>query len=290
VLIVIPARDEEARIAACLASLAGQGADAMVVANNTSDTTVERAMRAGAAVIDAVIPTGGVGAARRLGVTVGRRWMDRTRAILTTDADCLLPPDWVAGNLALLDGGAAVVCGEIRPIPEEHAALPAALLRRAALEDRFLDLKAMLTVRLTGRASHDNTPGASLAFAPAAYDAADGFDPIPADEDRTIVERIRAAGLPVAQSRDVYILASCRLEGRAPGGMAAALAYRASHAAAPLCPTMARSSDPAVAEVLRGCGPLAVPADLPRAIAHLRRVLGAASAGPAPLDSMAAAP
>ena len=68
--------------------------------------------------------------------------------------------------------GAAAVCGLVQPIVEEHAALPAPLLRRTALEDRFLDLKSKLEHYLTGSASHEQTPGASLAFSHDAYSAA----------------------------------------------------------------------------------------------------------------------
>ena len=273
-LVVIPARDEEERIEACLAALAPQGADALVVANDCTDATAHLAEKAGAAVVDCAIPAGGVGAARRLGAAEGLRLMGRARALLTTDADCLVAPDWVAANLRHLDAGAAAVCGLVLPIPEEHAALPPALLRRAALEDRFLDLKAELERHLTGQASHEQTPGASLAFAPSAYAAAGGFDPMPTHEDRAIVLRLKAGGLPVVHAREVTVRASCRLVGRAPGGMAAALRERSADPDAPLCPDLGRSEVPQVAAALRALGPLRHQADLPAAIRRVEDLLG----------------
>jgi Glycosyl transferase family 2 len=272
-LVVIPARNEADRIAECLAALAGQDADALVVANNCTDATGPLAARAGAAVIDCTIPDGGVGAARRLGAAEGMRRMSRLKQLMTSDADCRVAPDWVAANRRHLDTGASAVCGLVRPIPEEYAALPPALLQRAALEDRFLDLKARLEAHLTGIAGHEQTPGASLAFTPSAYAATGGFDPMPTHEDRAIILRIKALGLPVVHAREVTVQASCRLEGRAPGGMAAALRTRSLNPDAPLCPDMGKSEVPEVAAVLGTLGPLCHQRDLPAAIAKVEQIL-----------------
>lgn len=276
-LVVVPARNEAARIAACLGALGGQGADLLVVANNCTDATAQIAATHGAAVLDCHIAAGGVGAARRLGIAEGMRMAagegTDLRAVLTSDADCLVAPDWLQANLRHLDAGAAAVCGWILPIAKEHALLPPLLLHRAALEDRFLDLKVALELRLTGRAGHERTPGASLAFRPDAYVAARGFDPVPAHEDRAIILRLKALGLPVVHARDVVVRASCRLEGRAPGGMAAALRERAADPDAPLCPDLGRSEIASVAAVLATLPPLRLTADLPGAIAQLERLL-----------------
>ena len=104
-LVVIPARNEADRIADCLAALDGQDADALVVANNCTDATAELAVRSGAAVVDCGIPDGGVGAARRLGAKEGWRRMSRLKHIMTSDADCLVAPDWVAANQHHLNAG-----------------------------------------------------------------------------------------------------------------------------------------------------------------------------------------
>lgn len=275
-LVVIPARNEADRIVACMDALAPQGADVLIVANNCTDATAALARRRNAAVIDCSIADGGVGAARRLGMAQGIRRSVRLCWLMTSDADCLVAPDWVAANRTYLQAGAAAVCGLVLPIAHEHAALPAGLLRRAALEDRFLDLKARLEARLTGRAGHEQTPGASLAFTPAAYAAAGGFVPMPTHEDRAIILRMKSLGLPVLHARDVTVRASCRLEGRAPGGMAAALRDRSLDPDAPLCPDMGHSDAPAVAAVLGTLGPLRHQNDLPAAIARVEALLGLA--------------
>ena len=275
-LIIIPARNEADRIGRCLRVLSDQGADILVVANNCSDATVRLAAQTGAAVIDCTVLDGGVGAARRLGAAEGLRWMPDARWLMTSDADCVVAPDWVAANRRYLDDGAAAVCGLVHPIPEEHAALPPALLRRAALEDRFLALKARLEAHLTGHSGHEQTPGASLAFKPMAYAAVGGFDPMPTHEDRAIILRMKARGLPVIHAREVTVWASCRLEGRAPGGMAAALLSRSIDPDAPLCPDMGRSEIPAVAAILDSLGPLCHQTALPAAIKQLEHLLDGA--------------
>ena len=273
-LVVIPARDEADRIMDCIAALAYQNADVLVVSNNCTDATGKLALQAGAAVIDCTIADGGVGAARRLGMIEGMRRIANLRWLMTSDADCLVAPDWVAANCAYLQAGAAAVCGLVLPIAHEHALLPPALLRRAALEDRFLDLKAKLEAQLTGRAGHEQTPGASIAFDPTAYAAAGGFVPMPTHEDRAIILRLKSMGLPVVHARDVTVRASCRLQGRAPGGMAAALQERSLDPDAPLCPDMGRSDVAVVAAVLQELGPLRHQADLPTAIARIEVLLG----------------
>lgn len=272
-LVVIPARNEADRITDCLTAIATQEADALVVANNCTDDTGGLARRSGAAVIHCTIPDGGVGAARRLGTAEGMRRMSRLKQLMTSDADCLVAPDWVSANQRYLAAGASAVCGLVRPIAEEHAGLPPALLQRAALEDRFLELKAQLEAKLTGKAGHEQTPGASLAFTPEAYVAVGGFDPMPTHEDRAIILRIKALGLPVVHARDVTVHASCRLEGRAPGGMAAALRTRSLDPDAPLCPDMGKSEVPVVAAVLATLGPLSHQADLPAAITRVEQIL-----------------
>ena len=272
-LIVIPARNEADRIGRCLTALSHQQADTLVIANNCSDETVFLASQMGAAVIDCTISDGGVGAARKLGAVVGLRRMPDASWLMTSDADCEVAPDWVAANKHHLDRGAAAVCGLVLPIAEEHAALPPALLRRAALEDRFLDLKALLEAHLTGQAGHEQTPGASLAFKPVAYKAVGGFDPMPTHEDRAIIVRMKARGWPVVHAREVTVRASCRLEGRAPGGMAAALRSRSVDPDAPLCPDLGRSEIPSVAAILAALGPLRHQTALPAAIRQLEQML-----------------
>jgi hypothetical protein len=74
---------------------------------------------------------------------------------------------------------------------------------------------------------HGCAAGASLAVTTASYRAVGGFADLATGEDRDIVRRLKAAGHPVRHAGDVRVAASCRLDGRAGGGMAEALRARA---------------------------------------------------------------
>lgn len=73
---------------------------------------------------------------------------------------------------------------------------------------------------------HGQSPGALIAFRPDIYDAIGGFEPLPCREDRLIARRLVECGFRVARPWDAVVFASCRLRGRAPGGMADTIADR----------------------------------------------------------------
>lgn len=240
IAIVIPARNEAARIGACLAALAGPDAERAVVVlaiNNTADATAARARaaarRAGLALrILTCRLTGhqGVGAARNLGGRVALRDLPGLRFILTTDADCVAGPDWIARNLRHLRE-VDILCGHIQPMAAKSAIFQRMDMTLATHEGRYRRLVQQLYARFApGCAdlldSHGEAAGASLALRRSAWLALGGFDPVTSGEDRQLVRRARQAGLKVRHAGDVVVQASCRLDGRARGGMAQALKDR----------------------------------------------------------------
>lgn len=267
-VVVIPARDEAARIAVCVRSFAAQGVAAMVAANGCTDDTVARAFAAGAAVLDLPAHPGGVGEARRIGMAAA---LDRNPGggmIVTADADCRPGPGAAAVlRRALVRADAAF--GRVVPDPAEFARLPRAVRIHGRLEDRRDALLAEIGAFAEPRVHdpmprHGQAPGAMMAFRPDAYRAVGGFAPLPCAEDRDIARRLVLAGLRVAHPWDAVVIASCRLAGRAPGGMADTIAARVR-------------SDLAeeTARLRRECGRLV------RLVSALRRD------GPAVLDAMA---
>ena len=238
--IIIPARDEAARIASCLAALGPQCTErvqVILVVNNTSDATAEIARaEAQRQHIDLCIlevsfpPELGVGEARRLGAQHALHSLPHLRHLLTTDADCCVAPDWVACSLRHLQTVDAV-CGRVEFLPSEVAWL--AGLDRVLLdhETRYRRLVQRVFARHAPNCadlydSHGQTPGASLGFTRYAYVAARGFDPIPCGEDREIIRRMRRMGMRVRHASDLSVSASCRLTGRAEGGMSDTLRRR----------------------------------------------------------------
>ena len=236
-VVAIPARDEAARLPTALQALAADETvrDVIVIANGCTDGTARFARTGHPGLRVAVLETGalpgGVGEARRLGMQAALDAAPQATILATTDADCRVGPNWGAITIDTL-WRADAVCGRIVAEPAEFARLPPLVRRHGAMEE----IEALLAAELEGLRHplphdplprHGQTPGASLAFRTSAYLAAGGFEAIRCHEDRRIVARIEAAGGRVARPRDLFITASCRLTGRAPGGMADTIAARA---------------------------------------------------------------
>ncbi|WP_168771189.1 MULTISPECIES: glycosyltransferase family 2 protein [Roseobacteraceae] len=225
---VIPARNEADRLPIALASLRREGLAALVVANGCTDATAELARAEGAAVIETPALAGGVGAARAIGLEAA---LDReARILFTTDADCMLAPGSVATALRALDY-ADVVFGRVVPDATEFASLPEPVQRHGAAEDRCDCLRALIAAILAKRPwdpfpAHGQSPGALIAWHASAYRAVGGINPVSCHEDRRMAAALIGHGLRVARPWDAVVVASCRLRGRAPGGMADTIAER----------------------------------------------------------------
>ncbi|HEU4657139.1 MAG TPA: glycosyltransferase [Capillimicrobium sp.] len=114
VSVVIPARDEAARIGPCLAGLRGVDAEVLVVDDRSSDATAEVARAAGARVIEGrALPAGWVGKAWAL-----QQGLEAARGswVVFLDADTRPKPGLVpalvelAGRFDLLTAGPRFVC------------------------------------------------------------------------------------------------------------------------------------------------------------------------------------
>ncbi len=247
--VIIPARNEEERIGTCLAALLAQCPDSVrivVVLNNTSDGT-DMAVRAEAQKFGKMIdvlnldlpPEQGVGTARRVGCTYAIDNFPALRFLLTTDADGIAAPDWLACNRAHLCEVDAV-CGAIEPIAAETRPLSGQSLDFAVWEGRYRQLVLDWYHRFAPEPAnplphHGEASGASLAMRLGAYQSAGGFEDVKTGEDRAIVRRLKSLGFAVRHAGDVRMQASCRLTGRAPDGMAAALRDRLPSRSAPYC-------------------------------------------------------
>lgn len=292
--VIIPARNEERRIAACLSALAPQVDDhilVVVIANNCSDGTGPAAR--------GIIPghrfdllectfeaSQGVGEARRRGCLHALANYPQIQILMTTDADCIVAPDWTSANrrhLAEVDA----VCGRIDPIASETAILAHMPSREGANEASYRDL-VLQFYDLLAPESHNPYPhhgeaaGASLACLAPAWRAVGGFKDMRTGEDRDFVRRLRGEGFRMRHADDVRVQASCRLTGRAPGGMADALRerlagvdYLVDEALPPVADLVGMAKrgwldawppDTPLANRLR-------PADLPEGICRLRNLL-----------------
>ena len=240
VAITIPARNEADRIADCLdaaaESLRHRGG-IVVGVNGCSDRTLERTLAwfeaRGASGLVLHCPDaaeGGVGAVRRDLVAACAPYLAPRGVVMTTDADSRIFPDWVEANLDELNR-ADLICGTVLPDPAEFARLPPVIARRGTLEGDYM----ALTIALKGAIDpvphdpdppHMSEPGASLAFRMPLYNDVGGFPALPSGEDRAFAGCADLRGWRVRHSARPRVQTSCRLDGRAPGGMAEALRSR----------------------------------------------------------------
>ena len=228
-IVVVPARDEAARIGACLEALAAQrledGFAVIVVLDGCRDATGRVAAGAAASHgLDLRLvpgPRRGAGAARRAGMELAAaQLLAAGRAdglIATTDADTRPAPDWLARQLAHVGAGAGAIGGRIDLDADELAALPEGVAAR-----RVGEAAARLArVRVNEPdAEHHHFAGASLAVRADAYAAVGGIEPLASLEDEAFATRLRAHGVPIARPADVRVCTSARATGRSARGLA----------------------------------------------------------------------
>lgn len=205
--VVVPAHNEAATLAACLASIAGAARAVAVtgepvlvtvVADACDDATANIALSMGVTCL--AVSARNVGEARRVGAAhmldCGARWL------AFTDADSIVPPDWLTAQLAC---GAQAVCGLVEVA--DWSSLPPAM---RAHYDSLYDYGD----------DHRHIHGANLGVCAKAYNRAGGFAPLRVSEDVALVHALQASGATIAWSGAVRVRTSSRLEGRARGGFA----------------------------------------------------------------------
>jgi glycosyltransferase involved in cell wall biosynthesis len=242
-VVVVPARDEEARIEACLRALRDQrgvepGAyEVIAVLDGCTDGTAA-IVRELAEVTTApplhvveLLHGEGVGRARRLGMDLAcSRLTEMGREeglIASTDADSVVDERWLATQLELVAEGARAIGGLITLDPGEAGALsPEAVIERERRAERRLQaLRAEnASAREGSTVEHHQFSGASLSLTAETYVRCGGLPVRAALEDEALEHELRAIGIPIHRSRGVRVLTSARTDGRAPRGLARDLA------------------------------------------------------------------
>lgn len=221
--VVIPARDEQDRIGACLAAVedalralpAGLATAVWVVVDRSRDATAEIVGRRFAGRDDRGYSlnrrTTTIGAVRHQGTERLLRLFPghapRHIWLLHTDADTRVPPDWALAQIRYARGHAHAVAGT--------AELDAA--------DHLTPLARRRYERLLARRPRP-VYGANLGVRADTYAEVGGFAAHPAGEDHDLVRRLARAGYTIVHATDVTVTTSGRLAGRAAGGLADLLA------------------------------------------------------------------
>jgi glycosyltransferase involved in cell wall biosynthesis len=236
IIVAIPARDEAERIASCLTALNDQHQcpdTVILLLNNCTDDTeaIARAMAPGLRfhldVICRILPSAqaNAGHARQLAMAMAAERAGPNGVLLTTDADSVVPPDWVWRNLVALHQGADLVCGRAVIDPVEAAIIPAHLHADDERECRLITLLDDIAWMLDPN-PHDPPPrhteasGASLAVSVETYHQVGGIPAIPSGEDRAFVDALRGIDARIRHDPAIEVIVSGRIVGRAAGGMA----------------------------------------------------------------------
>lgn len=236
-VVAIPVRDEAERIGDCLLALDGQAGAAppgvVLLVNNTQDGTVRRVaelvpgLRVPVRVLERVFPPGQAhaGQARRAAMEEADARAPAGVPLLTTDADGRVEAEWLAANLRHLRRGAEAVFGMAVIDPVEAQRIPPALHEADGREVAYAALLDEIECLLDPD-PHDPWPrhtehsGASIAVTRTVFRAVGGMPALPLGEDRAFHAALRRADARMVHARDVRVVVSGRILGRAAGGMA----------------------------------------------------------------------
>ncbi|MEG3175584.1 glycosyltransferase [Sphingomonas sp. RB3P16] len=239
--VCVPARNEAARLPVLLDALAAQTVGGPVPVaiciNNSDDGSVAVAEAAGArhaGRLDLMIDdcrlapsVAHAGTARGRAMAAGYDRIGGSGLLVSTDADCRPPRDWLAATMTAYAGGATLIGGRIE-LDDAEPIAPAITAMRARFDQYWTAVRAIEDaidpVPHDPPARHGDHTGASLAIDAALYRAAGGVPAIPTGEDRALVIAALGAGGRLVHPVAVWTRVSARTEGRAAGGMALAMA------------------------------------------------------------------
>ena len=237
VCVCIPARNEADRIATLIDALAMQTVDrpfgVVLCVNNSSDDTGGVAQHAAARCegrftltqIECFFepPLAHAGSARRAAMELGAEMLESTGLLISTDADCRPPADWIAANLAA--GGSDRIIGGRIELDEADADEYTAIFAFRRHFDAYWQRVRAIEDSIDPSPwdplpRHGDHTGASLALSVELYQRSGGVPLQPSGEDRALVEAAIVAGGKLVHPQTVWTRTSARTIGRATGGMA----------------------------------------------------------------------
>lgn len=237
--VVVPARNEEELVGACLEALAKQEGiahdeyEVILVLDSCTDATEHRARGVSAVyphlqihILDG--PGKGAGHARRTGMEAAcRRLLQLGKPsglIASTDADTVVAPDWLAAQLKCADNGARAIGGRIELIDENTLPQDVTRWRHKQGMARHQDLLARDGEAFSSIMEHWQFSGASLALTAEAYEEIGGLEPLTALEDEYLERVLHQRGVQIERPLAVRVKTSARRNGRAERGLAQDLA------------------------------------------------------------------
>lgn len=216
--ILIPARNEEDLLPACLASIhaalshltateTGVSTDVVLVVDSSTDQTwniASAALRRTGVVVRS--SAGVVGEARALAASTALaryRGPRHSCWLANTDADCIVPADWLTTQISIASTGVDVIAGTIDVVDFcEHDSV---------VEDRF-----RRTYPIAPDGSHPHVHGANLGIRADAYLQAGGWHDLVTGEDHDLWRRLASTSARRTSVNQTRVITSGRRVGRAP--------------------------------------------------------------------------
>ncbi len=239
VSVVVPARDEEDLIRACLDALAAQvnippeEYEVLLVLDDCKDRTELRAQEAATSHPKLRLrflggPGKGAGHARRIGMDAAcERLLMLGKPyglISSTDADTVVAQDWLSTQLLHAKRGARAIGGRIELAEEENLPENLSRWRQDQGTSRYQNLLAEHNEISSNILEHWQFSGASLSLTAEVYREIGGLEPLAALEDEYLERVLRQRGVQIERPLSVRVRTSARQNGRADRGLARDLA------------------------------------------------------------------
>lgn len=222
IVTVVPAHNEQRRIAAALTSInhardrlpGGVSSTVVVVADMCRDRTAAitaSLLGSGDHLIEVEVRS--AGAARAAGAAVGLAAIGHEPAgvwLANTDADTIVPTTWLTDQLEAAAQGFGAVAGIVQLCASECAPVLAS------------EFAGSYTLHLDG--THPHVHGANLGVRADVYHAAGGWSSLTTGEDHELWNKIQAGGARTLATATLVVTTSARRRGRAPQGFARDLA------------------------------------------------------------------
>jgi glycosyltransferase involved in cell wall biosynthesis len=214
VVVIVPAHNEAQMLPDCLAALDVSRlsmprevtVEVLVVLDDCTDRSAEIARAARVRTLP--VRARNVGMARHAGALAAIGTDPAGTWLASTDADSLVPGDWLRTHLAAADAGWDALAGTVRV--RDWTGRPPTVRRRFDHVYRPAD-------------GHRHVHGANLGVTAAAYLRVGGYPSIPTSEDVALLDALNRAGARVLRTATAPVTTSARLEARAPNGFAHAL-------------------------------------------------------------------
>lgn len=228
VVVVVPARNEEELIGACLTSVVNASRRAAKMIDRVAivavtDGCTDRTGDVAQSVLSAFplwsvteCDLGNVALVRSLGVQVGRTLLGSARSdriwLASTDADTKVPASWLIHHVEAATRGTRALAGVV-DIESFDGLAPIA---PTVFAETYSDL-------LPTEGDHPHVHAANLGVRLDAYDDAGGWGCLPRSEDRDLWTRLQRSGARVESPSGLRVVTSGRSIGRVPGGFAECL-------------------------------------------------------------------